>query len=621
MPGEHLVDDVVERVEPGAAVVAVHRAQEVAAIVALGPQQPRQPGAHVAESRGLLGRRELLEAQPEVGLDHVRRQQRAVHVEERRHLLAAHRRELAGVGTLPLAPDLVHLAHRLGDRGAVHLLEVVLPVDDRGVEPERLAVRLRQAREERLGVRVGEPQVGGEVLLVQVEVAAQELQPASLHVELAGQVAGAVAARRVADHVVGHLVRALAGGEQPLGRTGTGEPPVGQPHRTAVAGLERVVVEVLARVVVERAERERVAVAGGDVEVRRRARLGRRGHHGDDGRHDVVDRHDVGDVVGGARELGELATAVGQDQRLGHLEALDPARVGLLERRLDDARPHDRHPAAQPGVGLDDPLAQGLGEGVAVGPAEAAGALGAEPHQLLLHPLLALLLGGRGRRQQAGTAVLLLGLGAGLGQALPAARLVLDALALRETPRQLGLDVDVVRHRALGDHAPPPAGDVGRGDVHVVHLAVVLVADLLDPGEQPAGADHVGDEGLVDRRVERHVARAVHDGVGVGGQCRHVGHVALEHVHPLRERLDVGDLGEDRLGQQGGDPVDRTGGAARAHHHRHPAARHVGEQPLQQRLAHEPGDPGQDDVGTVETLDDPGSLRHGTLLRSGHRET
>ena len=357
------------------------------------------------------------------------------------------------------------------------------------------------------------------------------------------------------------------------------------------------------------------------MEVRRRARLRRVGQHGDRGGHHVVDRHDVGHVVGGARELGQLAAAVGEDQRLGHLEALDPAHVGLLEGGLDDARPHDRDGAALPGVGLDDPLAERLGEGVAVGPAEAARPLGAEPDQLVLHPLLALLLGGGGGGEQPGPAVLLLRLRPLVGEALAAARLVVDPLALRQPPRQLGLDVDLVRHRPLGDDAAPSAGDVGGGDVHVVHLAVAGLADLLDPRQQAAGADHVGDERLVDRRVERHVARAVHDGVGVGGQRGHVGHVALEHRHPLGQRVDVAELGEDRLAEQRADPVGPAGGAAGAHHDGGAAARHVRQQAVQQRLADEAGDPGQDDVSAVEPLDDSRALRHGTLLRSGHRET
>ncbi len=75
------------------------------------------------------------------------------------------------------------------------------------------------------------------------------------------------------------------------------------------------------------------------------------------------------------------------------------------------------------GVVLDDPLAERLGEGVAVGPAEAAGALGADPDQLVLDPLLAGGLGGVRGGEQAGPAVLLLGLLAVPGERVGAARL------------------------------------------------------------------------------------------------------------------------------------------------------------------------------------------------------
>ena len=157
-------------------------------------------------------------------------------------------------GRRPLAcgPHLVEAADRRGDRRAVDVLEVDLPVDDRRVEGERLLVRLRERPVERQRVGVGEPQLRLRVLLVEPEVAAQELQPPALLVELAGQVTRAVAARRVADDVVGDLEGPLAGAQQPLDGLRAGEAPLGQPGRAAVAGLERVRVEVGAHVLVER---------------------------------------------------------------------------------------------------------------------------------------------------------------------------------------------------------------------------------------------------------------------------------------------------------------------------------------------------------------------------------
>ncbi len=242
---------------------------------------------------------------------------------------------------------------------------------------------------QRRGVVVGEPQLRLGVLLVQREVAPQEVQAAPLPVELAGQLAGAVAARDALDDVVGDLERPLAGHQQPFDRGGPGESPVGQPGRPALTRLEGVLVEVAAHVVVQLVEAQRVAVPRADVEVRRRAGLRRVGQDRDDRGHHVVDRDDVDDGVARGGELRQLAASVGQDQRLRHLEALDPARVGALEGGLDDARAHDRDAVTGGGVRLDDPLAHRLGEGVAVGPAQAAGPFGAHPHELLLDPVAA----------------------------------------------------------------------------------------------------------------------------------------------------------------------------------------------------------------------------------------
>ena len=43
-----------------------------------------------------------------------------------------------------------------------------------------------------------------------------------------------------------------------------------------------------------------------------------------------------------AGEAGDEPSAVGEQDRVGHLQPLDPAGVGLLERGLDDRRAHDR---------------------------------------------------------------------------------------------------------------------------------------------------------------------------------------------------------------------------------------------------------------------------------------
>ncbi len=128
---------------------------------------------------------------------------------------------------------------------------------------------------------------------------------------------------------------------------------------------------------------------------------------------------------------------------------------------------------------------------------------------------------------------------------------VLDGLALGQPPAQLGLEIGVVWHRALGDAAPAAPGDVRGGDVDVVDVR----SDLADPREQLAGAHDVGAESLVDGRVEGHVAGAVHDRVQVVRQGGRVGEVPLEDAHPgvhhlIEPAAGLDELGEDRLPEQ-----------------------------------------------------------------------
>ena len=272
--------------------------------------------------------------------------------------------------------------------------------------------------------------------------------------------------------------------------------------------------------------------------------------------------------------------------------------------------------AGSSGPALDDPLAHRLGERVAVGPAQAAGPLGADPDQLVLDPLLAGGLGRAGGGEQPGAAVLLLRLLPLLDQDVDAAGAVLDLLALRQAPRELGVEVDVVLDRRLGDAAAAPAGDVRRRDVHVVDVPAGLGLRLVDPVQQVADADDVGGEPLVDRRVERHVAGAVHDRVDVGRQLGYVGQVALDHRDAGRQhRLDAArrldELGEDRLLEQLGDPVRAADRPLGPDQHRHPHVGHLAEQQVQQRLAHEAGDAGQQHVLTREPLRDRSLRPHG----------
>ena len=239
--------------------------------------------------------------------------------------------------------------------------------------------------------------------------------------------------------------------------------------------------------------------------VRRLSRLRRGGADRDDGVDHVVAGHDVDHRVRRGREVGQLTPAVREDQRLGHLEALDPARVRVLPGRLHDRRPDDGDPDVR--AGLDHRrLAQGLGEGVDVGPAQRAGPLGPGLDQLGLDPFQPAALGvGRGG-QVARPPVLALGQLAQRGEPLRRTRLGLDLLAHPQAGLGLGPVVGRVLVRTLGNGTAAPTGRVRRGDVYVVRdlgRGPILTTDRVPhPVQQRLGADDIGGEGLVDGRVE-----------------------------------------------------------------------------------------------------------------------
>ena len=104
-----------------------------------------------------------------------------------------------------------------------------------------------------------------------------------------------------------------------------------------------------------------------------------------DGVDDIVAGDDVDDGVRGGRKLGQLAPAVRQDDRVGHLETLDPAGVRISQGGLHDGRADDRDPHVTAQVHHDG-LPHRLREGVDVSPAERTGPLRASGDQLLLDP-------------------------------------------------------------------------------------------------------------------------------------------------------------------------------------------------------------------------------------------
>jgi hypothetical protein len=346
--------------------------------------------------------------------------------------------------------------------------------------------------------------------------------------------------------------------------------------------------------------------------------------HGEDRAHDEVDRDDVDRPLRYAGELLQQTAGVRDDDRLGHPEPADPARMRFGQRRLDDRRTHDRHwhRALRFHQRL---LAEGLRVRVCVGPSQAGGPGPPGVHELIGHPPLAPLfcLGGQGGcagRTQ---------LGAGVGSERlehvlhPAAVLGVGSRAAGRG--HLAPPVEIERERTFGDqllggrpaavprHVARRHGDQVRCDAgRVEHIG------------DARRADEVHLDGGVDRRVERHCGCGVDHDVApgeergvVGGQPQAVGpDVAGDHpeattglgrqavASPVRpqavERAVAQDLTLDALG--GRRP------AAGSHQQHQLAVGDGSQQALDQRRADEARRSGDGDPLASERLGDHGSI-------------
>jgi hypothetical protein len=250
-----------------------------------------------------------------------------------------------------------------------------------------------------------------------------------------------------------------------------------------------------------------------------RAALGLGGGHGKHGVHHQVHRDDVRDAFRDPGKFRDRAAAEGEDDRFGHLEAVDPSGIGMLERALDDRRAHDRQ--RQAGFGRDllgGPFAQRLGERVHVRPAQGLRPGSSVLNEALVHPILAPFLGCRRDRHRAGPFVLGPGLRHEPVKHLGLARGFLDGRSGTEGGVGFGPPVHTMGQRLLGDDALLRPRHVRRRHVHQVRPAAA-------PGNrfvEPHRAQDVRSEGLIDWRIERDRRRAVKHHAQVG---REVGDV------------------------------------------------------------------------------------------------
>ena len=361
--------------------------------------------------------------------------------------------------------------------------DVGRPVDRAGVEVERrpigvveLAPRAHQIVDlvDRLALGV-QP--------VQLDVGECSLDLGPFRLDLRGPFGLAPAQRQVLQHL-------LAGGQDRLGpvqlaldAATTGESEFGHDDGLALGVVDRVLEEPAAHVVDEHPVLQRVDAAGGH--------LGDLGcslwsecSNGDDGGDHDVDRDDVDGSLRHAGELVEQTAGVGDQYRLGHPEPPDPARLRFSERGLDDRRADDRHRHRALDVG-ECLLAEGLGERVGIGPADAGGACPTCFDQLVLDPLLAQLLGLRGERRGAR--------GAEFGAGFLAERFELLAAAARcvgvgsqpAAGLHLVAPIDADVERSVADEllwrvAPSVARDVAGRHGHEMRRDADVVAEVGD---------------------------------------------------------------------------------------------------------------------------------------------
>ena len=512
--GEQLRGVGVELLDRRVLVATVEVAQEVAAVAAVEGKQVRCLAQRAGDEADAVVDRQAAGGEPGVALDDVGRDERVLEVERgdvpvgREHVVAQPGRAVLGAR---LARRALH-AGVLDHRREVDLVDVLRPVDRARVEGERglvVGVEVRphgeQVVDAVLGLALG---VGA----VQLDVLERPLDLGLLVLEL-GRPRGLLAPQRQGlQHPLALGDRLLGPAQLALHPAAAGEAPLGDDDRLALVVVQRMGGEPRAHVVDEGAVLQRVDVARRHLGDARRL-LGAEGSDADDGGYDVIDGDHVDRPLGHAGELLQQAAGVGDDHRLGHAEAADPTRPGFGDGRLDDRRAHDRdgHGALRVGERL---LAERLGVGVGVGPAQAGGTGPTRIDQLVGDPSGAELLGLGGERRGAG------------GAELPAGeRAELDELG-RQPARRFGVrlhptgsgDLDApvepkveraFRHQGFRRRAAAVAGDVTGGHRHEMRRD----AELVEGGGDAHRTEEVDLDRLVERRVEAHGGGRVDDEV------------------------------------------------------------------------------------------------------------
>ena len=416
---EPLQRHLVERLAPEALHVLVVEAAVLPVEVPdeLGPRAPleREPAGSaprdVGEECRPLGERLRFQAHPDEVLDDVGLDQRAVDVEDGDHVGPAFapldllqrqvlvwRRRCAASRLLAPAGDGIGARHP-DHRRQVDLVQVVPPVEGRRVEGEDLSLGRGQRLPDVHQVLRLIDAVDVRVDAVELEDLEGAVQPDPALVEVVRDARHVGAGGKPLDDPLGDVDRSFHRLGPPLDLVLRWERPFRRPDRLAVAVAQGMDLEVLPAEVDHGPQPERVPVAGGRVVDAVLARPGRRRRHRQNRVDDEVGRDQVEHRVGQAGEVGQHPAGEGQDDRLRHSEALQPAGEGLGQGALDDRRPQDaeRHLPMQ----LDDrALCHRLGERVDVREAHSPGVDAAPLDEPVLDPLLAQPLDGARHRRR-----------------------------------------------------------------------------------------------------------------------------------------------------------------------------------------------------------------------------
>ena len=228
------------------------------------------------------------------------------------------------------------------DGGDVDVLEVAGPVDNRGVEAELFAfgggqgrVQIEQAvdAEDRLYFGIG---------AIQLDVAEGAFGFFTALFDPRRQVRLTATKGQRLQRSLGSLEHASGLPKLVLHPAAARKGPFGYHDRLALVVRQGVFTEPVMAKGDQLPVAQRVAGPGGGVH-HVRAGQGASGRHCQDGRHYQVDRDDVDYPFRDPGELPQQASGVTDDDRVGHPETPDPARVRLRKGGLDDRGPHHRH--------------------------------------------------------------------------------------------------------------------------------------------------------------------------------------------------------------------------------------------------------------------------------------